>query len=45
VIANVAVLSAVFSNDIVCLAIASVLADASLRPGLDPVPYLLALAC
>src|SRR5262245_3178122 len=45
VIAVVAVLSAVFSNDIVCLAIAPVLADACLRRGLDPVPYLLALAC
>src|SRR5215470_5496437 len=41
----VAVLSAVFSNDIVCLAIAPVLADACRRRGLDPVPYLLALAC
>jgi Na+/H+ antiporter NhaD/arsenite permease-like protein len=45
VIAVVAVLSAVFSNDIVCLAIAPVLADACLRRGLDPVPFLLALAC
>jgi Na+/H+ antiporter NhaD/arsenite permease-like protein len=38
-------LSAVFSNDIVCLAIAPVLAEACLRRRLDPVPYLLALAC
>src|SRR5262245_399164 len=45
VIAVVAVPSAVFSNDIVCLAIAPVLADACVRRGLDPVPYLLALAC
>ena len=45
VIAAVAVLSAVFSNDIVCLAIAPVLAEACLRRGFDPVPYLLALAC
>jgi len=45
VIAVVAVLSAVFSNDVVCLAIAPVLADACLRRRLDPVPYLLALAC
>ena len=45
VIATVAVLSAVFSNDIVCLAIAPVLADACLRRRRDPVPYLLALAC
>jgi Na+/H+ antiporter NhaD/arsenite permease-like protein len=45
VIVIVAVLSAVFSNDIVCLAMAPVLADACLRRGLDPVPFLLALAC
>jgi Na+/H+ antiporter NhaD/arsenite permease-like protein len=38
-------LSAVFSNDIVCLAMAPVLAEACLRRRLDPVPYLLALAC
>jgi len=45
VIAVVAVLSAVFSNDVVCLAVAPVLANACLRRGLDPVPFLLALAC
>jgi Na+/H+ antiporter NhaD/arsenite permease-like protein len=45
VIAAVAVLSAVFSNDVVCLAIAPVLAAVCLRRGLDPVPFLLALAC
>jgi len=45
VIAVVATLSAVFSNDVVCLAIAPVLADACFRRGLDPVPFLLALAC
>jgi len=45
VIAVVAALSAVFSNDIICLAVAPVLADACLRRGLDPLPYLLALAC
>ena len=45
VIAVAGVLSAVFSNDIVCLAMAPVLADACLRRRLDPVPYLLALAC
>jgi Na+/H+ antiporter NhaD/arsenite permease-like protein len=44
-IAAVAMLSAVFSNDIVCLAMAPVLVQACLRRGLDPVPYLLALAC
>jgi Na+/H+ antiporter NhaD/arsenite permease-like protein len=45
VIATVAALSAVFSNDIVCLAVAPVLADACMRRALDPVPFLLALAC
>jgi len=44
-IATIAALSAVFSNDVICLAIAPVLADACLRRGLDPVPFLLALAC
>ncbi len=44
-IAAVAALSAVFSNDIVCLAMAPVLADACLKRRLNPVPYLLALAC
>ena len=45
VVAVVAALSAVFSNDIVCLSVAPVLARACSRRGLDPVPYLLALAC
>ncbi len=45
VIAVVAALSAVFSNDIVCLAVAPVLVEACLRRRLDPVPFLLALAC
>lgn len=40
-----AVLSAVFSNDIVCLAVAPVLVDACKRRQLAPVPFLLALAC
>lgn len=44
-IALTAVLSAVFSNDIVCLAAAPVLAAACRRRKLDPVPFLLALAC
>jgi Na+/H+ antiporter NhaD/arsenite permease-like protein len=44
-IAAAAALSAVFSNDIVCLAMAPVLADACLKRRLNPVPYLLALAC
>jgi Na+/H+ antiporter NhaD/arsenite permease-like protein len=45
VIAVVGALSAVFSNDIVCLAVAPVLVNACLARRLDPVPYLLALAC
>ena len=45
VIAVVGALSAVFSNDVICLAIAPVLADACLERRLDPVPYLLGLAC
>jgi len=44
-IGAVAMLSAVFSNDIVCLAVAPVLVDACVARRLDPVPYLLALAC
>jgi len=40
-----AALSAVFSNDIVCLAVAPVLVDACARRRLDPLPFLLALAC
>lgn len=40
-----AALSAVFSNDIVCLAVAPVLIDACRRRHLAPVPFLLALAC
>lgn len=41
----VGALAAVFSNDVICLAIAPVLVDACLTRRLDPVPYLLALAC
>ena len=44
-IAAVAALSAVFSNDIICLAMAPVLAEACFARRLDPVPFLLALAC
>lgn len=44
-IAVSAVLSAVFSNDVVCLAMAPVLVDACARRARDPLPYLLALAC
>lgn len=39
------VLSAVFSNDVVCLAMAPVLLDACRRRRLDALPFLLALAC
>lgn len=45
VIAAAALLSAVFSNDVVCLAVAPLLIDACRRRRLDPVPFLLALAC
>ncbi len=45
VVLVVAALSAVFSNDIVCLSVAPVLTRACLERRLDPVPYLLALAC
>ena len=41
----IALLSAVFSNDIVCLAVAPVLIDACRRRQIEPVPFLLALAC
>ncbi len=45
VIVVVAVLSAIFSNDVVCLAVAPVLASVCVRRKLDPIPFLLALAC
>src|SRR5512134_57612 len=45
VIGVVGLLAAIFSNDVICLAIAPVLADACLARRLDPVPYLLGLAC
>jgi len=44
-IAAIAALSAVFSNDIICLAVAPVLVDVCLARRLNPVPFLLALAC
>jgi Na+/H+ antiporter NhaD/arsenite permease-like protein len=40
-----AALSAVFTNDVVCLAVAPLVIDTCARRRLDPVPYLLALAC
>jgi len=44
-VAIVAGLSAVFSNDVVCLAMAPVLIDVCRARRLDPIPFLLALAC
>ncbi|MGA7613832.1 MAG: SLC13 family permease [Thermoanaerobaculia bacterium] len=41
----VAILSAVFSNDIVCLAVPPVVIHAARTRRLDPVPFLLATAC
>ncbi len=41
----VAALAAVFSNDVVCLAVAPVWIEICARRRLDPVPFLLALAC
>lgn len=45
VVVVAAALSAVFSNDIVCLSVAPVLARACSRRRLTPIPFLLALAC
>ena len=45
VVVTAGVLSAVLANDIVCLAMAPVLIELCARRGLDPVPFLLALAC
>lgn len=44
-IATAAVLSAVFSNDIVCLAMTPVVAQLCLQRRLDPVPFLVGLSC
>lgn len=44
-IAVAGALSAVFSNDIICLAMAPVVARLCLRRGLDPLPFLIGLAC
>ena len=38
-------LSAVFSNDIVCLAMTPVVARLCLRRGIDPLPFLIGMAC
>jgi Na+/H+ antiporter NhaD/arsenite permease-like protein len=45
VVAVAGVLSAVLANDIVCLAMAPVLVEGCARRRLDPVPFLLGLAC
>jgi Na+/H+ antiporter NhaD/arsenite permease-like protein len=45
IIGMVGLLSAVFTNDVVCLAVAPVLIDMARRRQLDPIPFLLALAC
>jgi Na+/H+ antiporter NhaD/arsenite permease-like protein len=45
VVVTAGVLSAVLANDIVCLAMAPVLVEVCARRGLNPVPYLIALAC
>jgi Na+/H+ antiporter NhaD/arsenite permease-like protein len=44
-IAVAGVLSAVFSNDVVCLAMTPVVARLCLQRGLNPVPFLVGLAC
>jgi Na+/H+ antiporter NhaD/arsenite permease-like protein len=44
-IAVAAALSAIFSNDVVCLAMTPVVARLCLRRGLNPVPFLVGLAC
>ena len=45
VLAAAAVLSAVLTNDVVCLAMTPVLVEGCARRKLDPVPFLLGLAC
>jgi Na+/H+ antiporter NhaD/arsenite permease-like protein len=44
-IAVAAALSAVFSNDVVCLAMTPVVAQLCLQRRLDPLPFLIGLAC
>lgn len=44
-IAVAGALSAVFSNDVVCLAMTPVVARLCLRRGLNPLPFLIGLAC
>lgn len=45
IIAVAGALSAVFSNDIICLAMTPVVAQLCLQRRIDPVPFLLGLAC
>src|SRR6187200_3415846 len=45
VVITAGVLSAVLANDIVCLAMAPILVELCARRRLDPVPFLLGLAC
>jgi Na+/H+ antiporter NhaD/arsenite permease-like protein len=45
VVAAAGALSSLLANDIVCLAMAPMLIDACARRGLNPLPFLLALAC
>ena len=45
VIALAGILSALLANDIVCLAMTPLLVELALKRGLDPVPFLLGLAC
>ena len=45
VVAAAGALSALLANDIVCLAMAPLLVEGCLRRRLDPLPFLLALAC
>lgn len=45
IIATAAGLSAVFSNDVICLAMAPVLAEICLARRLHPIPFLIGLSC
>lgn len=45
VIAIAACLSAVFSNDVICLAMAPIIAEICLSRRLNPIPFLIGLAC
>jgi len=45
IMASGAMLSALLVNDIVCLAMTPILAEGCLRRGLNPIPFLLGLAC